>query len=397
MESIVVKSSNIVDGKESALKMIDDINGKIELRKYSMGILFCAASLDSSELLQTLRDESSIMILGCSSSGEICNDGYLDDSAVLMVLTDDENRFHSGVIQDIKEKTKEQLDEIINKEYENAKLLFNEDPSIMLTFPNFDSIETIKYIFNIVNTNYPDLPMFGGASSIDFNDNSQEFTEFYDGKVYKGSMPFVFINTEEKPITTYENISEYTKYENMKYKSMVGVITSCEDGVIKEIDNAPAYEFIKNSIDVEFEQSELFILYPLLIMEKQFSYTRVILDMNIEKGYLHIAGSVTEGSKVSVQILSYDFVERSSKMAMKNITNKSKNKNFKHAISVSCACRKLINIFDKKREAEVIKEHIHKDVNLIGFYSFGEISPIEDSEGNVYNFYNNETISICLF
>lgn len=161
----------------------------------------------------------------------------------------------------------------------------------MLTFPNFDSIETIKDIFNVVNTNYTDLPMFGGASSIDLNDNLQEFTEFYDGKGYKGSMPFVFINTEEKPITTYEN---------MKDKSMVGVITSCEEAVIKEIDNAPAYEFIKNSIDVELEQSELFILYPLLIMEEQFSYTRAILDMNREKVYLHIAGSVTAGFKVSV-------------------------------------------------------------------------------------------------
>ena len=47
------------------------------------------------------------MILSCSYSGEICNDGYLDDSAVLMVLTDDENRFHIGVIKDIKQKTKE--------------------------------------------------------------------------------------------------------------------------------------------------------------------------------------------------------------------------------------------------------------------------------------------------
>ena len=44
----------------------------------------------------------------------------------------------------------------------------------MLTFPNFDSIETIKDIFYI-----------------DFNDNLQEFTEFYDGIVYKSSIPFV--------------------------------------------------------------------------------------------------------------------------------------------------------------------------------------------------------------
>lgn len=40
-------------------------------------------------------------------------------------------------------------------------------------------------------------------------------------------------------------------------------------------------------------------------------------------------------------------------MAMKNITNKSKNKNFKHAISVSCTCRKLINIFDKKEKLKL--------------------------------------------
>lgn len=397
MESIVVKSSNIVDRKESALKMIEDINRKIKLKKYSLGILFCAASLDASELLKTLKEESNITILGCTSSGEICNDGYLDDSAVLMILTDDEKRFHSGVIEDIKDKNREELEKLINKEYEKSKKIFDEEPSMMLTFPNFNSIQTIKDIFYIINSNYPNLPMFGGASAIDFNDDTQEFKEFYDGIVYKGSMPFVFIKSEEKPIITYENISEHTKCESMEGKNIIGVITSCEYGVIKEIDNLPAYEFVKNSIDVELEKSELFILYPLLIMENKFSYTRVIMDIDRKKGYLNIAGSVTEGSKVSVQVLSYDFIERSSNMIMSNLRNKSKNKKFKHALIVSCACRKLINIFDKKREAEIIKEHVHKDVNLIGFYSFGEISPIEDNEGNVYNFYNNETISICLF
>lgn len=397
MESIVVQSSNIVDGKESALEMIAEINEKIKLKKYSIGILFCASSLNAEKLLQTLKEESEITIIGCSSSGEICNEGYLDDSVVLMVLTDDENRFYSGVIENIKEKRKEELEVLINKEYEEAKDIFKKEPSIMLTFPNFNSIETIKNIFNIININYPDLPMFGGASSVDFNDELQLFEEFYNGRVYNGSMPFIFINTEEKPIITYENISEDTKCESMEDKNIVGIITSCESGLIKEIDNLPAYEFLKNSIDVELENSELFILYPLLIIEDKFSYTRVILGMDRERGYLNIAGSVTVGSKVSVQVLSYDFVEKSSKMAMNNITAKSKNKGFKHAIVVSCACRKLINIFNKSREAEIIKEHIHENINLIGFYSFGEISPIEDSEGNVYNFYNNETISICLF
>lgn len=50
MESIVVKSSNIVDGKESVLNMLKEINEKLELKKYSLCILFCAASLDASEL-----------------------------------------------------------------------------------------------------------------------------------------------------------------------------------------------------------------------------------------------------------------------------------------------------------------------------------------------------------
>lgn len=397
MESIVVKHSNIFDGREAALNLIKEINKKIKLKKHSIGILFYSASLDAKDLIETFNKKSDIKIIGCSSSGEICNDGYLDDSVVLMVLTHDEKRFYSGIIENIKDKNKEQLNELLVKEYNNCKEIFNDDPSIMMTFPNFNSIETIEEIFEIVNSNYPKLPMFGGASAIDFNDKSQKFTEFYDGKVYEGSMPFLFIKTDVEPLTAYENIDECTKNENMNDNGVIGTITDCEVGIIKEIDNLPAYEFVKKSIDIDLDASEVFILYPLLVREKNISYTRVILNIDRETGYLYIAGSLSKGSQVSVQILSHDFVEKSSKLIMNNIRNKYADKKYKNAICVSCACRKLINIFDKKREAEIIIKSLDEDINIIGFYSYGEISPIEDNEGNVYNFYNNETISICLF
>lgn len=316
-----------------------------------------------------------------------------------MVLTSDDNIFHSGVIEDITNKDKLELRDIIQSEYKKAVEKYNGcHPSLMITFPNFRSIKTIQDIFEVINNSYPDLPMFGGASAIDFGDTTQDFNEFYDGIVYNGAMPFVFIKTKEKPLIVYESISDFTKCADIEDKKMVGIITDCEESYIKTIDNMPAYEFIRNSIDVELDNSELFIMYPILVSEENCSYTRVILNLDRKTGYLYIAGSINIGAKVEVQVLSHDFIERSSKIAMENTMAKMENKNnLNNAIIVSCACRKLVNIFDKERETEIIKEHICEKVNLIGFYSFGEISPIKDTTNKVYNFYNNETLSICLF
>lgn len=68
MESVVVKKYNVVDGKYTALEIISEINDKLILKKYSIGILFCAASIKSDELLITLKENLGITILGCSSS-----------------------------------------------------------------------------------------------------------------------------------------------------------------------------------------------------------------------------------------------------------------------------------------------------------------------------------------
>lgn len=389
MKSTVVKVKDIIDPLKSGNEIVELINNKIILKKHSVGLLFCSSTIDATDIVKVIDEKLGIPVIGCTSSGEIGNDGYSDDSAVFMVMTSDDNIFHHGIIENIINSSKEELEKNIAENYSIAKKqYFNEEPSIMFIFPHFKGLNSIATIFNILNESYRELSVFGGGSAVDFGDVRQEFNEFYNGKVYKGAMPYLFIKTEDKPIIAYENIVNIDR-------EIVGKITDYELNVIKTIDNEPACEFLMRTLGYEVSKKDVFFLHPSMIFSEGYKYSRVIIDIDRENGYLILGGSIENGGEISLQVVMSDFIERSTRKAVEDAMNR-KSAGMNTVLCVSCECRKLINIFEKEQEAKILNEYMDDDMNLIGFYSYGEITPLLKENGERYNFYNNETISICI-
>lgn len=386
MRSEVVSFENVVDSLEAGEVLAKRIKEKISFEKYSVGIFFCASSIDGEEAIKKLKDELNIPILGCSSGGEMSKEGFSNDSIVFMVMTSKENIFNIGIIEEITEKDKDQLGKDIEKSYIETRERFNgEKPGLMLIFPSFIGLNSVGNIFEILNDKYKDLAVFGGGSAVEFGSETQEFKEYYDGKVYKKTMPYLYIKTKEEPIICYENIVEVDK-------QIIGKISSYEENVVKEIDGKPAYEFLKESLEYAACASSVFILYPAMIFDNGHKYARVIIDIDEEEGNLILGGSI-KGGEISIQVIMSDFIKKSTEKAVENLMKKKENINT--ILCVSCECRKLINILDKGEEVRIIKEALPEGTKFIGFYSYGEITPFVNSNGERYSFYNNQTISIC--
>lgn len=386
MKSEVVKIENVVDSLEAGGLLADKIKENLSLKKYSVGIFFCASSIDGKEAIKKLKKELNIPILGCSSSGEMSREGFSNDSMVLMVMTSEKNIFNVGIIEEITEKNKDQLEKELEKSYIETREKFNgEKPGLMLIFPDFTGLNSVGEIFEILNDKYRELAVFGGGSAVEFGNKSQEFKEYYNGAVYRKAMPYLYIKTEEEPIICYENIIEIDK-------QIVGKITSYEGNIVNEIDGRPAYEFLKESLEYAVSASSVFILYPAMIFDKGHKYARVIIDINENTGDLILGGTI-KGGDISIQVIMSDFIKNSTEKVIKDLIERKKN--LSTVLCVSCECRKLINILDKDEEVRIIKDALPEDIKFIGFYSYGEITPFINNDGEKYSFYNNQTISMC--
>lgn len=389
MKSAVVKVNNIIDTSKAGNELIEKISKRLELKRYSIGVLFCSSTVDATDIVKVIDNKLGIPVIGCTSSGEISNDGYSDDSATFMIITSDKNRFYHGIIENILDSGRGELEKSIEENYDMAKKQYgDEEPSIMLIFPSFEGLKSIATIFDILNQNYRGLSVFGGGSSADFGDESQVCKEFYNGKVYEGAMPYLFIKTENKPVIACENIINIDR-------QVVGKITDYDLNIIKTIDNEPAYEFLKRTLGYDVSKSSVFFLYPSIIFSEGHHYARVIIDIDKENGYLILGGIIENGGEISLQVVMADFIEKSTEKAIKDIMDR-RSEGMNTILCVSCECRKLINIFEKEQEANILNNHIDDNINLIGFYSYGEITSLLKEDGATYSFYNNETISICV-
>jgi len=85
--SAVGHSDYVEEPFEAGTEIAAMIEKKISLRKHSIGILFCNIDFNFPELMRGIKSRLDIPIVGCTTATEGNNDGYLEDSASLIVVT----------------------------------------------------------------------------------------------------------------------------------------------------------------------------------------------------------------------------------------------------------------------------------------------------------------------
>ena len=318
----------------------------------------------------------------CSTAGEIFSSEVLNDSLTLTAIEFEKTKVQSTSINISKYKSSFDAGVALiqNLEQNDLKYVFVLSDGGMV-----NGSELVRGIETIINHK---IPVTGGLAG--------------DGTSFQSTL----VGLNEKPKTgNIVAVGLYGNYIKIGHGSMGGwemfglekKITKSISNELFEIDNANALDIYKEYLGKyanELPSSALLFPLSIKLNESENPIVRTILSINNETKSMIFAGDVPEGSKVRFMKANFDkLIDAASDAAENSLVNLNESKP-KLAILISCVGRKII--LDKRidEEVEAVINVLGTDAVITGFYSYGEISPLQP---NTKCELHNQTMTITTF
>ena len=299
----------------------------------------------------------------CSSAGEIYEDDVLDDTISLVAI-----QFQSTTI-----KTSEINIENFDSSYEAGKTLINNLPqkNLKLVFVLSDGgkVNGSELVKGLNISKKENVIITGGLAG--------------DGKKFEKT----FVGLNQVPQTGKilavgfygDNlVLSHGSFGGWESFGLERTVTQSEDNILYEIDGKNALALYKTYLGKfadELPGSAL--LFPLSVKfdDNHKPIVRTILSIDNENQSITFAGDIPKGSKIHFMKANFDKLIDAASEAANSCLEMDKNKP-KLAILISCVGRKLIMPNRIDEEIEAISEIFGSETMLSGFYSYGEISPL---------------------
>ncbi|MBU2578597.1 FIST C-terminal domain-containing protein [Patescibacteria group bacterium] len=382
------KSNNLDSfsaGKEACAAALNETEGKANLI-----FVFSSVVYDQEKLLQGIRFISKdIPLVGCSTSGEITNQGPATKHVVAMALYSDKIDFTIGIGTNTDKDSFEAGKKAAEKIKKGAKVL----PSLLMTFLDGLAENGAAAVRGIQKTLGKNFPIIGGSAGDDFlfketyqYCNEQILTKSIIGVGLTGDFSFgIGVRHGWEPI-------------GLPMKA-----TKSEGGKLIEIDNRPALCIYEDYFGKKAEElikepiARMAYTYPLGMSVKGSSefLLRDVVIAN-EKKEITCAAEIPEGSEIRLMLGDPDkaiaAAKEAAKMALSQINGKPK------AVFVfNCMARHKLLGSRVGEEIEAIQDILGKDTPLIGFYTYGEQAPLEGKIGKeCQSVFHNETIALLV-
>jgi hypothetical protein len=157
-------------------------------------------------------------------------------------------------------------------------------------------------------------------------------------------------------------------------------ITRSENNVLYEIDGQSALGLYKEYLGVYADKLPASgLLFPLSIRieNKSGKMVRTILGINEHENSMTFAGNMPVGSKVRLMKANFEKLIGGVYTAASASVAPFNNNRPQLCIVISCVGRKLILKQRVVEEVEAVCAQLAPDVPITGFYSNGELCPIE--------------------
>lgn len=321
-------------------------------------------------------------IVFASTAGEILSDSVYDDSVVVTAI-----EFEKTKVRTVKTNIKRHSNSTETGRFLMDQLLAD-DLKCVFVISDGTFINGSELVDGLNKNNKNNVPISGGLA----------------GDAARFEKTFTGVNE----VPSQGNVSAigfYGKDIVIGHGSLGGwdefgqerTITKSDKNVLYEIDNKNALDLYKEYLgDYVDELPGSALLFPLSITltGADKNLVRTILSINDEEKSMTFAGNLPEGSKVRLMKANFDKIIDASSTAATNAYPGIKNGKPSLAILISCVGRKLILQERTYEELEAAKEILGDDAALTGFYSYGEISPFNES---VQCELHNQTMTITTF
>ncbi|MGD9591924.1 MAG: FIST signal transduction protein [Candidatus Berkiella sp.] len=327
---------------------------------------FCAPEFYNNcapiQALKTAYPQS--QIVGCSTAGEIYLDS-INDSSISVAVT----KFEKSNIKIVSEKIKDATQsKSIGKKLtqslqgDNLKAIFVLSDGLMVNGSAL--VQGLKENLD------PSVIITGGLAG--------------DGNQFKNT----WILQNEKPVyNAITAIGLYGDHIQIGYGSKGGwdifgpekLVTRSKGNILYEIDGEPALAVYKKYLgDRAKDLPAAGLLFPLSIRESTKSkdkVVRTILAVDQNSQSMTFAGDIPQGWYVQLMKANFDRLIEAASIASKLAASEISIPQNTLNIAISCVGRRLVLGERTVEEVEASLESLGKSPAMIGFYSYGEISP----------------------
>jgi len=161
-------------------------------------------------------------------------------------------------------------------------------------------------------------------------------------------------------------------------------VTKSDNNVLYSLDDKPALSLYKTYLgDHAKDLPASALLFPLLVtrQDKNDEIIRTILNIDEDNEAMIFAGDIPEGSTAQFMRANFerliDGAEEAAGRTLKQLPNEPEAG---LVLMVSCVGRRLVLGQRTEEEVEAVVDMLGQQHAYTGFYSYGEISPVANSE-----------------
>ncbi|QLE58452.1 FIST signal transduction protein [Nostoc sp. TCL26-01] len=380
MLKIVVAHSNDPDSLLAVQEVIGQCTDALKGDIPQAGILFTAIDFDHCLILQQINQAfPKIDLIGGTTDGEISSVlEFQQDSITLMLFCSDEVEIHAGVGRQVADDPIAATKQAV----EQAKAKSTATPQLCLTHPESLTISGVSILDGLKLALGEKFPIFGGLAA----DQSryQNTYQFFQTEVLSDAVPILLFCG--KILFSHGIASGWLPI------GKTSTITKVDKNIVYEIDNKPALDFYRYYLD-ELPPS---IEYPLAVFahnETSF-YLRAPISFNPEIGSVTFFADIPEQATIQISEAGNQDILAASQASFITAVNNYPGMEPAGVLFFSCAARRQLLGTKTLKEYQNTRNILNTDLPACGFYSNGEISPIESSGET--QFHNETFVTLIL-
>lgn len=340
-------------------------------------VVFAAARPDgvlADELDSLHRTFPNSVLIGCSSSGEIYGEELSDDSIVVAVMRFERTRLklvHTPIDNSHESKAAGQS---------LADQLRDDGLRAVFTLTDGLLVNGSAYVEALDNALPPGVVITGGLAG--------------DGERFENT--WVLCN-DRISAGQLVAVGFYGDAVRVAHGSRGGwdllgperEVTHADGNVLYSLDGQPALEVYKKYLGERAQGLPATgLLFPLAIRNEEEIdglTVRTILAVDEQTQSITFAGDIPDGCQVRLMRANFDRLVDGAASAAEGIRIADFRGGPALCVAISCVGRRLVLGPRVEEEIEAVKDSLPSGVSQIGYYSYGEISPLASGRCNLHN------------
>lgn len=330
------------------------------------GVVFISEDLDHGLALKAIGEAfSGISLIGCTTAGELSSDfGFSDDSVSLMVFASDTVSFHTAVARDATGDPSGSVRRAVSALPPEAL-----DRAVLcLVFPDPDCPFPERLQESLTDALGGRCAVFGGVSAGQWEGDAPQ-RQFFGREVLTGAVPMMVLSGDLEYAFAIAN-----SWNPVGPKSRV---TEARGNEVRRIGDKTAVGFYRHYLGPH--TTPAFEL-PLAVYDDDSErfYVRTPVSYDPATDGIVFPTSIREGATVQLTEATRDRLIENTRDSVGRLRRSYEGKWRPAAAMIfSCATRKQILGTRTPEEIQILQETLHEPLAVAGFYSFGELCPLD--------------------